>query len=388
MDAVIRPRLLLGLFTATDLDALIDAAFPILRAAVPCDFASAFYRRSGDGLLRGRDSRGRTHSRELMLRHVELSPAIPLARAQRGVRILPTRGALPRDDDALRELRFYQEVMQPMGWRHSVALCFWGEPAGDFPIFVASVERRQGRRDFSKLDITRLERIFPFLDAAVNRVHEIEAAQSVRNGVAVMVQEAQGTAILDGSLAVLQGSVQAKRLCARWRRTTDSAAAREARAGTKSGTAWRLPMDLADPCREMLREWQAAMCGETSPNSPPLVRRVSHPTGELDVVITIVRPGSSGLTAPLFVLRFNERLAGPKAPLDSNPVLKGMTAAERAVALALADGASNQEIADRLGKSVYAVKFLLHRVFGKAGVTSRAALVAVLRNRAPSEHAG
>jgi len=63
------------------------------------------------------------------------------------------------------------------------------------------------------------------------------------------------------------------------------------------------------------------------------------------------------------------------------PVLQKMTAAERSVATVLADAFSNQEIADRLGKTVHAVKFLLHRIYQKTGVPSRAALVAVLRSR-------
>jgi DNA-binding CsgD family transcriptional regulator len=58
-----------------------------------------------------------------------------------------------------------------------------------------------------------------------------------------------------------------------------------------------------------------------------------------------------------------------------------MTVAERAVAMVLADGLSNQEIAERLGKSVDAVKFLLHRIYHKTGFPGRTALVAVLRSR-------
>ena len=49
------------------------------------------------------------------------------------------------------------------------------------------------------------------------------------------------------------------------------------------------------------------------------------------------------------------------------------------MALVLAEGVSNQEIADRLEKSVDAVKFLLHCIYKKTGVPSRAALVATLR---------
>jgi len=59
--------------------------------------------------------------------------------------------------------------------------------------------------------------------------------------------------------------------------------------------------------------------------------------------------------------------------------LAGLTAAERDVVLALAGGHSNQEIADRLGKSVQAVKFLLHRIYMKTGISNRTALVAALQ---------
>ena len=48
--------------------------------------------------------------------------------------------------------------------------------------------------------------------------------------------------------------------------------------------------------------------------------------------------------------------------------------AEREVALVVAQGLSNEETAERLGKTVAAVKFLLHRVYKKLGVANRAKL--------------
>ena len=56
-DSAMAPERLLALFAAKDLEALIDTAFHMLRATVPCDFASAFYRSAGNGLLKERDSR-------------------------------------------------------------------------------------------------------------------------------------------------------------------------------------------------------------------------------------------------------------------------------------------------------------------------------------------
>jgi DNA-binding CsgD family transcriptional regulator len=113
-------------------------------------------------------------------------------------------------------------------------------------------------------------------------------------------------------------------------------------------------------------------------------RPVAHPrVPGLTAWIMLVCPNTADLGEPTFVLELDRRVHGITldTPDRSVPVLQKMTAAERAVAMVLADGFSNQEIADRLGKSVDAVKFLLHRIYQKTGVPSRAALVAILRAR-------
>ena len=101
---MVAPQLLLALFAAKDLDALIDTAFEVMRAAVTCDFVSAFYVSAGNGLLKQRDSRGREYGPAFMRRYIELTPAIPLAIANRGVRIQPTRLGLPASTRELRRI--------------------------------------------------------------------------------------------------------------------------------------------------------------------------------------------------------------------------------------------------------------------------------------------
>ena len=101
----------------------------------------------------------------------------------------------------------------------------------------------------------------------------------------------------------------------------------------------------------------------------------------LTASITLVGPNTTGLAEPTFLLELDRRVHGVALTAQdrSVPVLRTLTEAEREVALVLADGLSNQEIADRLGKTIHAVKFLLHRIYQRTGVPSRAALVAVLR---------
>ncbi len=46
---------------------------------------------AGNGLLKARDSRGRKRTAAHMQRHAALNPAIPIALANPGIKILPTR---------------------------------------------------------------------------------------------------------------------------------------------------------------------------------------------------------------------------------------------------------------------------------------------------------
>jgi hypothetical protein len=72
----VTPGRVLALFAAKDIEALIDAAFPLLRTAVACDFTTALYRSAGKGLLNERDSRGREYDPAFMRRYAELTPAL------------------------------------------------------------------------------------------------------------------------------------------------------------------------------------------------------------------------------------------------------------------------------------------------------------------------
>src|SRR5918993_451143 len=175
---------LLRLFAATDLEMLIDSVFGVLQGVVSCAFASAFYRGAAGGFLKERDSRGREYSHEFMRRHAELSPAKPIALANPGMKIIPTRTGLTLADAELRKTTYYREIMQVQGWRHAVALCFWGDPPAREPIGVFSVYRTDAEKDFSEQEILRLAQVHPFVDAAVNRMYERETARVLRDGVA------------------------------------------------------------------------------------------------------------------------------------------------------------------------------------------------------------
>ena len=61
------------------------------------------------------------------------------------------------------------------------------------------------------------------------------------------------------------------------------------------------------------------------------------------------------------------------------PELGALSASEQEAALLVAEGLSNEEIANRLGISIAAVKLRLHGAFKKLNVRNRTQLAAVLR---------
>jgi len=349
---------LFPLLAATTLDSLMAAAFAVLQRCVACDFASAFYTPCGDGFLKERDSRGRDYSGAFMHRYLELTPAVAIAAAKRGVKLIPTKTGLPASDAVLEQTAFYREIMQPQGWRHAVALCFWSEPAGESPCFVTSVFRERGRPDFSTADLAALERAHPFIDCAVRRVYERAQGESMRDSVRMALDDqARGLAFLDWQLRLEQANRAARRWCDQWHEAP------------RSPREWWLPEPIARACRELRADWRDAVSANADAIDVVRRRTVMHPAvAGLEVVVSMVPAGRSGLGDSAFVLAFQQ-----------HSVLNGLTAAERAAAIVVGEGVSNQEIADRLGKSVTAVKFLLHRVYRKTGVANRSALVSMLR---------
>ncbi len=360
-------------FRAKDVTAFVPAVYRLLRNVTDCDFASVLYRSTGSEFLNERDSRGRTSSIDFMRRYAELTPAAALARANPGVKILPTRGNLRNSTRELRCLDFYKEVMQPQGWRHAVAMCFWGEPTADFPIVVITVNRRAGRPDFSEGDIARLKAVHPVLDSAVGRLLERSASRAIFGGLTVTLRHlARGLLVIDAKGRVVIANPAARRVCATGARVTAS--------------RLRVPTPLLDACGELLRDWHRQLRESRDLRIPHLTRRLALRVAgrQLPASIALDARAWVGGAEPIFFIELDDEdvrngTVPPLADHYPNATLARMTSAEQAVVRALAEGLSNKDIAGRLGKTVDAVKFLLHSVYRKSGIPNRTRLVALLR---------
>src|SRR4030095_107247 len=213
---------------------------------------------------------GRESDPAFMRRYQELTPALPAAMANPGVKVLTTRTVMPLSDTQLERTEFYREIMRPEGWRHAVALCFWNDPPAEAPIFVSTVYRHEGRCDFAAEEVASLEGIHPFLDCSVSRVYEREAAATVRDGMAMAVHDgARGFALLDRNLRMVQANLLGRQLYAAW---INEGIATD----TESPINGVVPPELQTACRELRHEWRSRL--RDDPDATGIRRRPGlHP---------------------------------------------------------------------------------------------------------------
>lgn len=362
---------LLDLFAAASLDEFIDTCFLVLPRIVDCDFVSALYRSDGGRLLRERDSRGRDYSPQFMKRYAELTPAVNAVLTTPGVKVLPSRVGLPSADEELHRSAFYREVMEPQGWRHAVALCFWNPPAALFPSLVISLNRVSGRADFSNGDLKVLGRLHDVLQAAATRIEERENTQAIYDAIASAVRyERHGFMVVDSRLHVVRANLAAKQMCRNWWGTAEGSE-------TARTTSVRVPTPIFLAIEAMRKEWQDSLTGEITTQGIQRRRINVDGTARWSASITMLWPKADGIGEPAFVVEadYFDRLE-PVAKPSLKILELRLTRAEHAVAVAIASGLSNQEAAESLGKTVAAVKFLLHRIYQKHGIGSRTQLVA------------
>ena len=209
----VRPEQLLAVVAAADLDALTNAAFRALATAVACDCVSVFYQSAGDHLLQERDSRGRHYGAQFTDLHSRLSPAIPIALANPGIKLVPTRTGLPQDDAELRKSDFYRKIMRVQGWRHAVALCFWDGPPPQTPVLVFTVKRAEGAADFSDEDLADLETMHAFIEPTVRRLREHATASAVVDAMATPLRhDERGVVVLDSRCRIVRANLAGCRL--------------------------------------------------------------------------------------------------------------------------------------------------------------------------------
>ncbi len=285
---------------------------------------------------------------------------------------LYTYGDILKEDPQVRQRRREREKVF-WGWDQFVHLAFWD---GEHPDAVLSVRRTAEQGDFTEEEREFLGFLHPTLDAGLRRLRKLHRERErgaamtsyLRNlPMPVMFVEADGT--------VAFGTEQAYELCAVW-----NFGERAARA-LKTRRSFRLPPEIARACRRLASADAGDQADALSPALAGL--RVAHPqlpgfSAKVDLAQAMKGPwGRPGFWVTFFCA--GERAAGGVGQRsEATVLLQALTPSERRVALLVARGKRNQEVAADLGKSLRTVEFQLNAIYRKLGLTSRTQLARAL----------
>jgi DNA-binding CsgD family transcriptional regulator len=270
------------------------------------------------------------------------------------------------DDDmtpeALEKSRFYHEIMVPADIRHMAGLLFWENQHFFAHIGLA---RSAARGPFTRSERELIRSIHPHFAAALARVKAVDRLKFVSSLLAASLEHpSDGLVLLDFRQNVVFHNSAADQACRMWCGGPEAAARNRRR-----GELFRLPDDL-----------QAAAAG--------LIQRFfdasQQGTGDGPIADQPAHPGLPGLAARMRVVLPRDHATSPHvrielsrviAEQEAAPVFK-LSDAEHRVALLVARGLRNEEVAAQLSLSVNTVRAHLRQVFEKLGVRHRGQLAA------------
>lgn len=261
---------------------------------------------------------------------------------------------------------FYRKFMKPEGWRYSAAMFFWD---GDQYLGQFAQNRTAGQGDFTDQEMEVLAALHEHFEIAIRRVMLFDRERSGRLAVEESIRRSPlPTAVLEWDLTLVYHNPAAAEACAEWRFGPDRSRALK--------PVFELPDDLRE-ATVALR--QAAAAWHNGSARLPGEKILSHPRGDgSEAIVRLIGAGSSGMAKPRLLVEF--RNAGtPGKSADRAVSLARLTGAEREVALLVARGMENEEIATTLGISRSTVRTHLRSIFAKLKVTKRTQLAILLR---------
>lgn len=281
-------------------------------------------------------------------------------------------------DRELVETEFFRRFMAPHEDRFFACFCFWH--AGTFQGMIG-LHRTAEQRDFADAELDFLAQLHPHFDTVFQRILSLHRERAVRLSLERLLGNLPiATALLDWDLRVTYRNRIVVDLCARWHFGA-------ARARVEKHTDdFRLPQPVIDYCEAFKAKWnpcQHRFCALLTPTGAT----IRHPTDpSLRATVSLLQLDAAPLSMPIFQIRIechdesvNGQRRAPLADGDELSRVAQLSPREREVAQLVGQGCSNEEIAQRLGKSVLTVKKQLRSVYGKLAIPNRGRLIALLR---------
>jgi DNA-binding NarL/FixJ family response regulator len=351
---------------ALDSDEFINATFRLLRAAAPGCSAWMMLRYCDSRGAICMSSNGLRLEDDIAKHFYHDYPGYRFLIKHPGTKLLPANGILPESEELLMS-RLYWLCRFPMGWRHSLGLCFWEERSLDGLDCIFWIHRAAALGDFTAAEISLLENLHSLIDDARRRINKLQAERSTLHSLEELVRNLPlATAVLDWHLRPIYHNQAGGIECARWRVGTIKAERAD----------FKVPDDLMQMCREMKRELYDTIQSDARPAR--IKREAQNVHQNMRAIITLIPSNDAAIDNPSFLLQFvssSKVKAAPVVGEKNLALLAQLTPEERLVASLICEGKSNDDISTQLAKSIWTVKRQIYSIFRKLHLTSRTQLV-------------
>ena len=267
-----------------------------------------------------------------------------------------------------RESEFYKQFLKPLDILHALGADILTED-GIHCRFRAARPHRE--RPFSQSDTALCSAMLPHLKRAVILHSQLTLIDSERRLYAGTIDRMLvGTVILDETGAVVKSNAVAREML-------------DAADGLLLANGTLRAVHPAEN-RELQRLIKQAMCGPSDGASPGVAEAISITReagrGKLGVVVRGVPHAewSEGNRRPAVALLIRDPARRSEASRETVRRLFDLTPAEASLALALADGLTLDEAAERLKIRKNTARAHLRAIFAKIGVTRQTTLVRLL----------
>jgi len=346
---------------ALDMESFWQSCIKLVGRALPYSICSLFFdindfepRRARHHVRRSRDPD--------YIPPTSLTVAGPYLAAHPESRLY-TFSQISLQDPHIAQRRLEQEA-QPE-WDEFVQLAFWRENRLE-AVLGMSWDSSQAPAAVSRGDLEFLERLYPLIDASLYRLHALEAERVKCAGLEIALEQMPLAVMMIGfNGSLLYANQRAHRQCERWN------------AGLgRNRTAFRLPVNIDDVL-------EAVPGFDAVEGMQQTTTHIAHPFIPGFAVSVSVSWHTPGLNAqPCYVVVFEDsridHTAERPAARPQISLMQKLTPKERRVALLVAEGLRNDEIAQRLSRSRRTIEFQLASVFRKLGVSSRVQLARLL----------
>jgi DNA-binding CsgD family transcriptional regulator len=278
-----------------------------------------------------------------------------------------------------REGEFFRRFMRPEGWDKDAEIYFWNSSRLEAYLCV---RRAPGQPEFADDELKLLEDLREALGGCV---HRLRAQHRERLALhcyeTILAQAPIPVLVLDWNLDPVFLNNAARAASAEWLLGAEAARA------LKLGQFGDIPPEVVAGCEKERTRLEAAGFRRDARRErfEPRFASVFHPKrDDFFAQIETVDGDRETIGLPSFVIRFQratlartEREAFFSVDTELT-ALSCLSPCEREIVMLVREGLSNQDIADRLSKSVPTVKMQLQSVFRKLNVTNRTQIAALL----------